>query len=122
MDRKELTCIICPTSCQIKVSFAADGSGQVESVEGHRCSQGDKYVRNEVSDPVRALTTLCRLEGGSLRMCPVRTDIAVPKDILEEMAEAVSQIVVKAPVRVGDIVIKGIMGTKANIVVTRDID
>ena len=52
MERK-LTCIICPRGCQLTVSGEADNL----TVTGHACPRGQVYGINEVSNPVRTIST-----------------------------------------------------------------
>ena len=120
MSNQELICIICPNSCRMTV--AMNKNGEVESVSGNKCKRGDTYVRDEVVNPVRVLSTIVRLKGGKTRMCPVKSNKPVPKELIVDMAQAVSQLIIEAPVEVGDVVVKNIMGTGADIVVTRELD
>jgi CxxC motif-containing protein len=99
-----------------------DGKGGVSNIQGNKCKRGETYIKSEILNPVRVLATIVKLEGGKTRMCPVRSSSAVPKDMIKEMAKVVSALKIPAPVRVGDVVVKNIMGTRADIVVTRDMD
>lgn len=121
MDRREITCIICPEGCPLVAEI--DQKGEISDLTGHKCKRGETYVRSEILNPVRILSSLVRIEGaGTVRMCPVRSSTPVPKELLLEMANLVSKFTVKTPVRVGDVVIKNILGTNSNIVVTRNFD
>ncbi|MBF0359857.1 MAG: DUF1667 domain-containing protein [Oligoflexia bacterium] len=119
MDKRELICIICPTSCKIQVTF--DDEGNLSEVEGFRCKRGENYVKEEVVDPKRTLTTIIRVVDGEITMCPVKTSIAIPKEILGDMTLNVSKLFAHAPIKVGDVIVKNIMGTGADIVATREI-
>ena len=57
MSVHELTCIGCPMGCQITVEFDKEKE-EVYSVEGNTCAIGDKYARNEVLHPERAVAAL----------------------------------------------------------------
>lgn len=120
MDRREIVCIICPTGCRIHAEIGE--SGAIDTLEGHQCKRGETYVRSEVLDPVRVLTSIVRFKGRSQRMCPIRSDRPVPKGIIREMARAVSKIEIEGPVRLGDVIVKNIMGTGADIIATQSID
>lgn len=121
MDRrKELTCIICPTSCRLTVELG-DGD-TIKSCEGYKCKRGEIYVREEVFDPKRILTTKVRVIGGQVRMCPVRSDKPIPKEILKEAVSVVAKIQVPSPIKIHDVLVKNFLGLNADIIATRDID
>jgi len=120
MDKRELTCIICPIGCRLSVDL--DDSGDIVSLEGHQCKRGETYVRTEILDPVRILTSIVRLDGGSQRMCPIRTSRPIPREMLREMARACSKLEIHAPVAIGEVVVHNIMGSGADVIVTRNID
>ena len=48
---RELTCIVCPRGCQLKVELAADG--KIENVEGFTCPRGKQYAIDECTHPMR---------------------------------------------------------------------
>jgi len=96
--------------------------GRIASIDGNQCKRGETYVSTEILDPVRILTSIVRLYDGSQRMCPIRTSKPIPKHLLREMARACSKLEIHAPVRVGEVVVHNIMGTGADVIVTRNID
>ena len=48
---RELTCIGCPMGCQISVSL--DEQGGFLSSEGFTCKIGERYAKEEVTNPTR---------------------------------------------------------------------
>ena len=50
MEKRDLTCIGCPLGCQITVTME---NGEVTDVKGNTCPRGDKYAREEVTNPTR---------------------------------------------------------------------
>ena len=66
---KELTCIICPKGCNIKVEVE---DGKVISVEGNTCKRGYDYAFSEVTNPVRTLTSTIRLENGKMLIYAIK--------------------------------------------------
>ena len=116
----ELICTICPNSC--RMSYTLDEQGNVASVSGNKCKRGETYIKDEVLNPVRMLTSIVRLKNGKTRMCPVRTSKPIPKEFLMPIAKAMTALAIDAPVKIGDIVVKNIMGTGADIIVTRNLD
>ncbi len=52
---RELVCINCPMSCHLQVECTEQG--EVLSVSGNTCKRGDAYARQEISAPVRMVTS-----------------------------------------------------------------
>lgn len=113
---RELTCIVCPKGCQLKVEL--DGK-KVVSVSGNTCKRGAVYAETECTAPMRTLTTTAPVEGGGV--VPVKTDRTVPKELLFECMELVNAACVPADARLGYVVIENILGTGANVVTTRNV-
>ena len=117
-DTVRLTCIECPTGCALSVLV---DDGKAVSVEGHGCRRGRDYAIAEVECPVRILTTTVVGEGLSVRVVPVRTDKAIPRERLREAIEAIRKVRIDRPVRIGDVLIEDILGLGADVVATRDV-
>jgi len=114
--QKTFTCIICPVGCEIRVT-AKDKI--IEKIEGNECKRGIQYVTDEFLDPKRILTTTVKVEGGDLPVASVRSDKPLPKDMIFDCMEVIKKAKVKAPVKMGQIVIENILDTGVNIVITR---
>jgi CxxC motif-containing protein len=115
---KEYVCIICPNGCEITVE--AEG-GRVTKVSGNLCPKGDAYVRKELSSPERGVTSTVAVNGGRLPLVSVKATRPVPKDMVFAVMDAVSEVVVAAPVKIGQVVLKDAAGTGADIVATRNV-
>mgnify|MGYP006313546131 CR=1 FL=1 len=115
--KRELTCIVCPIGCSLVAEIE---DGKVTSVTGNTCKRGDAYARDELTNPVRSLTTTVKLEGGALPVVPVKSSKPVPKDKMFECMKVINSASIKAPVKIGDVVIKDILGSGADIVVTNN--
>jgi len=113
---KELICIVCPKGCRLKVDEEQD-----YAVTGNGCPRGAEYGRVELTAPTRVVTSTVRCTGGVHPRCPVKTDRPVPKEKLFEVAAALDGVALTAPVRAGQIVVKNVCGTGANVVATRDL-
>ena len=57
MAIRELTCIICPKGCALKVEL--DENGKVLGVTGNTCKRGAEYAENECTNPMRLLHRQC---------------------------------------------------------------
>lgn len=112
---KELICIVCPKGCRLYVDEEAD-----YAVTGNSCPRGAEYGRIELTHPTRVVTSTVRCTGGAHPRCPVKTDRAVPKELIERVMEALEGVCAASPVRTGQVLLANICGTEANIVATRD--
>ncbi|SEA25819.1 CxxC motif-containing protein [Lachnospiraceae bacterium NK3A20] len=117
-EKRNLTCIRCPMGCQITVTLE---SGEVRAVEGNSCPRGDEYARNEVTHPVRTVTSTVRVRKGSLPVVSVKTQTDIPKDRIFDVMRDINSVTVTAPVHIGDVLMENIAGTGVALVATRDV-
>ncbi len=115
---RDITCIACPLGCEIKVEDTEKGY----LITGYTCLRGKDYALQEVTDPRRILTTTVAVEGGVLPLLPVKTDKAIPKDMIFKCMEEINKIKVKAPISLGDVILENILNTGANLVACRNLD
>ena len=113
---RELTCIGCPMGCELTVEIE---NGEAVSVTGNTCKIGENYARNEVSAPVRTVTTTMLSEAG--RPIPVKTAGQIPKGKIFEVTAAVKASRVKLPVKAGDVVLADAAGTGIDIIATKTV-
>nr|WP_325305102.1 DUF1667 domain-containing protein [uncultured Dysosmobacter sp.] len=111
---KELTCIVCPKGCRLRVDEDRD-----YAVTGNGCSRGAEYARAELTAPTRVVTSTVRCAGGSYPRCPVKTDRPIPKGEIQAVMAALAAVQLTAPVQLGQVVLEDVCGTGANIVATR---
>lgn len=120
MDSIQLTCISCPLGCALTVAMEA---GQVTEVTGNACRRGDTYARKEVTNPTRVVTSIIRVSGsrnGEVTVpCKTRTDIPKPK--IFDCIRAIKDIVVPAPIHIGDVLLADVAGTGVDIVATKEV-
>lgn len=119
MEVRELICINCPLGCPLKVEL--DEEGNVKTVSGNTCKRGEEYGRREVTSPTRTVTSTVRVTGGREPVVPVRTKTDIPKGKIFACMEAVRKAAVKAPVRMGDVVIPNVAGTGVDAIATKDV-
>ena len=111
-------CIGCPLGCRLEVE--EDAEGHIVEVRGAGCRRGDRYAEQEHFDPRRAVTTTVAISGARWPRLPVRTAGEVPKDLVRGAVDALGEIRVEAPVRMGDVVVEDLLGTGVAVVATRD--
>ncbi len=114
---KNLVCVSCPLGCSIQVEM--DGE-KVVSVKGNTCKRGDAYARSEMTHPVRSLTSTVKVIGGVHPVVPVKSSGAIPKEKMFDCMKEINKASVKAPVKIGDVVIENVLDTGVNIVVTNN--
>ena len=115
---KNITCTVCPMGCSLVVS-KIDGEYKVK---GNTCKRGAKYGVEEVTNPRRVITTTVKLSGSYLNLLPVKTNDSVPKELMFDIMKVLDKVSVCAPVNVGDIIVKDILGTGVDIVSSKTIE
>lgn len=118
MEAKDMVCIVCPLGCKLKVTKdAASQAGYV--VEGNKCFRGADYGVKEMTNPTRVLTTTVIMSDAPVKRLPVRTSGAIPKHLIKQAMELINKVEVKAPIKVGQVIIKNILNTGVNVVASR---
>lgn len=117
MEKRELICIGCPMGCLLTVEM---NGTEVVSVTGNTCPRGDAYARKEVTNPTRIVTSTVKVEGGKVDMVSVKTKEDIPKGKIFECVKALKGITVKAPVHIGDVILKDVAGTGVDIIATKN--
>lgn len=112
---KELVCIKCPMGCHLTVDV------DKKEVKGNNCKRGNAYGISEVTNPVRVVTTTVKVVNGELPVLPVKTAEAIPKGLNLKAMDILNSIEVKAPIKVGDIIVEDILETGVNVIATRNI-
>lgn len=120
MAIRELTCISCPLGCPLKVE--TDEAGHVIKVTGNTCKRGEEYGTREVTAPVRMVTSTVRVKDGTAPVVPVRTSENIPKEKIFDCMTAIRQAEIKAPVLLGEVVIKNAAGTGVDVIATRTVE
>ena len=111
--KESLICLRCPLGCPLEAEH--DGRCLV-AVSGQRCKKGVEHAEREIFHPERIVTTTVRLEGAAFPLLPVRTRGAVPRERTFAVVEAASRLTVRAPVRLGQVLIAGVAGTGVDLV------
>ena len=112
----ELICITCPRGCHLKVDEEND-----YAVSGNACPRGEVYGKNEILNPVRVVTSTVKTSVKAESRCPVKTNGAIPKGKMFEAMRLLDDIVLDAPINVGDVVIADLFGTGIDFVTCKEI-
>ena len=114
----QFTCVICPTSCVVNAEW---NEIELQNTDHAQCKLAWDFVRSEIFDPRRMVTTTVRVEEGDLPLVSVKTEPPVPKGKVFEVMQHLAHVVVKAPVNIGDIVVADVLGTGSDVVATKKI-
>ena len=88
---------------------------------GNRCTKGRQYVEQEITAPMRTLTTSVLVTGGQLPLASVRLTKAVPKSEIFHVMEEIQKTTLTAPVKAGSIVIGQVCGLDSDVIATRSV-
>ena len=111
---RDFICIVCPKGCHIHV----DDEG---NISGYTCVRGLNYVKQEMVNPTRTLTTTVKVDSDNISVCPVRSTAPLPKDRIFDAMEEISKISVELPISMHQVIIKDIFGTGVDIVASKEI-
>lgn len=118
----EYTCILCPRGCQLTADWVTDDNGEKKvAVSGNFCPRGVKYATEEMTMPMRTVTTSVYVEGGDEKMVSAKTSDTIPKEKIEEVLAAAKTLNVTAPLNVGDVLIENVADTGRDLVATRKV-
>ena len=114
---QELICITCPKGCVTKVWKE---NGDIK-IEGKICKKGTDYIKQEYIEPKRILTSTVVVERSAVKRLPVRTREAIPKKKLFVAMDQLSEIRIKPPVKVGDVIISNLLDTGIDVIASDDL-
>ncbi|MDD4832406.1 MAG: DUF1667 domain-containing protein [Clostridia bacterium] len=110
----KMTCINCPMGCQLEVKL----NGKEVVVTGNTCARGLAYGKQEFLLPMRTVTSLVKVRQGGV--VSVKTSGQVPKSKIFDVLDQLKNIVVDKPVKIGDVIIKDVLGLGVDIVATKN--
>lgn len=117
MEKIEMICINCPLGCSLTVERDGDNF----KVSGNTCPRGEKYAVNELTHPVRTLTTTVAVANRDGAYLPVKTAKPISKGKLFEAMALVNATKAEAPIKIGDVIIENMLG-EADLVAASDVE
>ena len=117
MEARNIICIGCPMGCQLTVEIDGDNI----KTSGNNCPIGDRYAKKEIRDPRRVVTSTVKLSGGEIARLPVRTETDIPKGKIFDCMKVISAAEVKAPIKIGDVIIENCADTGVDVIATRNV-
>ena len=124
VETLQFTCTTCPSECLLAVEVERDADGgvvEVRSVPGNSCPRGDTFAHQELTCPMRVLTTTVAVSGGAEALLPVRTAEAIPLALHALAMDLFRGLVVKAPIRMGDVGLEDLLHTGIDLIASMDI-
>ncbi len=118
MEKKILTCVVCPNGCELEVSVDSDNK---VLVSGEMCPRAIPWAEQELINPERTIASSILVNGGDWALVSVRTDKSIPLEKILPAMEEIKAVTLEAPISLGDILIPNIAGTDAAIIATRNI-
>ena len=125
IETLQFNCTTCPSErlLTVEVERSADGAVvEVRSVTGNSCPRGDAFSHQELTCPMRVLTTTVAVSGGDDALLPVRTAEAIPLALHAQAMDLIRGLVVKAPIRMGDVILPNLLDTGTDLIASMDID
>ena len=125
IETLQFNCTTCPSECllTVEVERGADGAVvEVLSVTGNSCPRGDKFAHQELTCPMRVLTTTVAISDGDETLLPVRTAEAIPLALHAQAMSLIRGLVIDAPIRMGDVVLENLLNTNIDLIASMDID
>ena len=112
MQKKCLTCVICPKGCALEADIAGN---QIKELRGNGCKRGISYAESEIFHAERMLTTTVMVKERRY-MLPVRTKTAIPREKVMACMEYLRTVKVATPIKTHDIIVSDILGTGVDII------
>ena len=121
----QFNCTTCPSECLLTVEVERDANGavvEVRSVTGNNCPRGDMFAHQELTCPMRVLTTTVAVSGGDEALLPVRTAETIPLALHAQAMDLIRGLEVKVLIRMGDVVLPNLLDTGTDLIASMDID
>lgn len=125
IETLQFNCTTCPSECLLTVEVERDVDGavvEVRSVTGNSCPRGDTFSHQELTCPMRVLTTTVAVSGGDEALLPVRTAEAIPLELHAQAMDLIRGLVVDAPICMSDVVLPNLLDTGTDLIASMDID
>ena len=125
IETLHFNCTTCPSECLLTIEVERDADGavvEVRSVTGNSCPRGDMFAHQELTCPMRVLTTTVAVSSGDEALLPVRTAEAIPLALHAQAMDLIRGLAVDAPIRMGDVVLPNLLDTGTDLIASMDVD
>ena len=117
--KKELICIVCPKSCNLNIQI---DNKKILSVKGALCKRGEEYAYQEITNPKRKIASSIKVINGELPLVSIRLSAPIPKNEVFNVMGEIKKTEVHAPIKIGQVLIKNVLGLGIDIIATKNID
>ena len=114
----KLICINCPRGCHLEF----EQEGDEIRVSGNFCPRGYTYAYSEMTNPLRVLTTTIAIDSKRCHRLPVISSSPLPKGRIMDAMKELKDVSAKAPVALGDAIVKDILGLGVDIIASKSIE
>ncbi len=90
-------------------------------VKGNLCPRGKEFAVEELKNPERILPTSVKVVGGDQPLVSVKTSKPIPKSRIFDVMEEIKKVEVRAPVEIGDVILKNVLNLGADVIATREV-
>jgi CxxC motif-containing protein len=118
MKNYELVCISCPQGCMM-TAVKKDG---VFEFSGNKCKKGIAYGEQELTCPMRSITTTVRTGFMDFPVVPVRTTGEIPLEKIFNFMNEINQVNVTERLKPGDVIIPNILESGVDLVATASME
>lgn len=120
ISKTKIRCITCPVGCSMEV-ITDKLNGAVLEVKGNECAKGIKFAKEEITNPVRILTTTVKIDSVKSFRLAVRSLEPVPKDLVKDIISELRKIEICPPVKMGQVIGQNLSGSNAKIIASATI-
>ena len=107
-------CTGCPNSCMLELIMKED---EILEIRGAACDRSITFIREQLDHPKRIFTGTVKMKcaDGQWSLAPVHSSETVPVAELQHLARLCRRIRINGPVCAGQVIIKNIGGTGADL-------
>ncbi len=91
------------------------------TVTGNSCPRGELFAQQELTAPKRTICSTVATTFPDTPVLPVRVSTDIPKDRIFDVMNAINDVCVTTPVKRNDVLIRDVLGTGADVIVTSDL-
>lgn len=115
--KAEITCIVCPNGCLLEIEYR----GGTWLVAGNQCRRGEQFAVEEMTHPMRTITSTVRTIFPEVPMLPVRVSAEIPKEKIFDVMQEIHGTVVKETCGTKDVLISNVSGLGVDVIVTSNV-
>jgi len=116
--KQELVCIACPQGCRL---IAIKTNDQFE-FSGNKCKKGISYGEQELTCPMRSITTTVRTNFKDFPVVPVKTSGEIPLEKVFSFMKVINEVKVSERLKPGDVILTNLLDSQVDLIATADME